>query len=274
MTQCTTCGEYTPAGRDHACVGGQLPDHSNIKKIVRSNAINVSGRLEITLTIKFNDGTPQQLMKMNVTYKKHLMKSYQGNEGYIPKAAADHNTICRVELEEFQVAFENYADHIRRKIWFLGTDIQPNSIVFADQSGIFFTSDVAIAGRDIHCFPCLPPGLTSRIVFDLSSQQFGDMVKLLRFLYHGGDRFYESQQKVSKLSDLPGKHGDAENAFKRQSNTVWFQTMFNNIERKALEIKLQTQKKVHFENSRNVAAMLNKPTFKSPLMKVYKPLGG
>jgi hypothetical protein len=263
MNICATCGEWIPAGVAHPCTGVRLP------KLVRQVAVgpvtDTGHRLEVRLTITFqNAATAPETMLMHTTYKKHLVESYQTIENYIPQAAP-HNTICRVSLRDFMTSFGRYAQHLADQIRTHGTAIRPDSIVFADALlGLFFTSDVPIAGMDIHCFPCLPQGQLSTVTFDLNSQEFGDMVKLLRFQYHAGDRLYRNNdngQKSAALSDLTSKSGDAKNAWNRQRNSAWFQNMFTELERIALQMKFQTQPPAFQQNKNHLGQMLNRQRF-------------
>jgi hypothetical protein len=240
----------------------------NVQDVVRTPVVDTGGRLEVRMTVQFNDGTADEPMLMHTTYKKHLMESYQGNEGYTPQAAP-RNTVCRVGLQAFKSAFERYSDHLINQMKLLGTGITPNTIVYTDQSGVFFTSDCNIAGMDIHCFPCLPFGAVSTITFDLDTQQFGDMVKMLRFLYHAGDRLYKPGQPSPALSsnpitaqnDLSSKAGDAANAYQRQHAAVWFLAMFTEMERITLGMKLRVQPAANTANKQAVGAMLRKPSW-------------
>jgi hypothetical protein len=140
-----------------------------------------------------------------------------------------------------------------------GTGIQSNTITYPDSSGAYFTSDCAIMGMDIHCFPCLPLGAVSNIVYDLNSQQFGDLVKLLRFSYHQGDRLYNSAgKKTAGGSDLTSKLGDAVNALVRARGTPWFLGLFSELERAALDVKIAAQSREHNTNRAHAGAMLNR----------------
>ncbi|WP_317925501.1 MULTISPECIES: hypothetical protein [unclassified Cupriavidus] len=229
---------------------------------LKSKARENRGRIEIDITVFFRDGTPPESVLMHTAYNKHLVESYQTNDRYTPQAAPQ-NTVCRMSLKDFKAAFERYADHLIKTMRVIGAEMRPNTIIYTDRSGVYFTSDCAIAGMDIHCFPCLPPGVQSNIVFDLNSQEFGDMVKVLRLLYHAGDRFYNANNMVTAGgSDLVSKLGDARNALQRVGAASWFLRMFSEVERASLEMKLRTQQREHNTNRAHVGALLNRKSFK------------
>lgn len=285
MPICAVCGEFTPMRMVHRCTGVRIPQFrprrapppppapplhpvhppvvhpppvppppvtSNVLQVLRSKALDVRGRIEITMTVcfRFRDSTLPERMKMHTAYNKHLVDSYRTNDGYTPKAAP-RNTMCRVSLDTFKAAFERYADHLMQLMRANGTGIAPNTIVYTDRSGVYFTSDCAIAGMDIHCFPCLPAATASDIVFDLESQQFADMVKMLRFLYDAG------------MENLSSKAGDAKGAYDRQHTRDWFKKLFTELEILALNKKLAIQPGLALAHKRHVAQVQRAPKIKS-----------
>jgi hypothetical protein len=220
-----------------------------VLQVLKSKAQVLNERLQLSMTVYFSDGTPPERMLMHTSFKKHLKSSYQTNDGYTPKAAP-RNTMCNVSLEIFKEAFERYADHLMQAMRAHGTAIAPNTIVYSDRSGVYFTSDVAIAGMDIHCFPCLPAHQISNVVFDLDSQQFGDMVKMLRFLYDAG------------VDAVLSKRGDANNGYQRQNRTPWFRSFFTEMERAVLLKKINVQHLYASEIAKSKGA-LKAPRIKS-----------
>lgn len=251
---CSVCNDWVLLGKGCTCPPGTPSSlapperHPDIVSAVCGKVVNQSFKLELPITVTLASGAVH-LYKCNISYKKHLVESYRGDsDGYTPKVGDGTHTLCRVTYDQFVTCFHSYGLQLCKLIQHKGIGISIKDMAFLTCHDVYIMSDVAKLGGDVHCTPCTPLVGASSTCRSLSQTQFGQFIRIMRFLWHKGS-------EVSVVSQADGKVAvQSDSKLQSEVNGIrdmvlvqnldqepWFIFLTTELERTALRKKVSAQ---------------------------------